>query len=222
MVTALILALGCWGIIPLGPALGLGLLWLEPIAAAPVLAIATGKVLLAQRHQMRSEQLAGWLRTAAAELRAGTSLRSSLVAAVKVYPDLGLEHVARLSVAGRPMAEVSAVMSRVHGMEAASVVLEVTSLTGGSVAPVLEALAAEASDEAGLIAERRSLTVAARWSIALVGGFPLLVLVAQIARGEVARMLRGGVVSAALVIVGIGLLISGMTIAAILMRKARS
>ncbi|MDQ3501465.1 MAG: hypothetical protein M3488_10975, partial [Actinomycetota bacterium] len=180
--TALIFALGCWGIIPLGPALGLGLLWLEPIAAAPVLAIATGKVLLAQRHQMRSEQLAGWLRTAAAELRAGTSLRSSLVAAVKVYPDLGLEHVARLSVAGRPMAEVSAVMSRVHGMEAASVVLEVTSLTGGSVAPVLEALAAEASDEAGLIAERRSLTVAARWSIALVGGFPLLVLVVQIAR----------------------------------------
>lgn len=84
---------------------------------------------------------------------------------------------------------------------------------------MLEALAAEASDEAGLIAERRSLTVAARWSIALVGGFPLLVLVAQIARGEVARMLRGGVISAAVVIVGIGLLVSGMTIAAILMRR---
>ena len=126
--------------------------------------------------------IAGWLRTAAAELRAGMSLRSALAAASRSYPALELEHPSRLAAAGRPMTEVGAAMASVRGMEAAAVVLEVTSFTGGSVAPVLEALAVEAADEAGLAAERRSLTVAARWSIGLVGGFPLLILVVQIAR----------------------------------------
>lgn len=222
MVTALILVLGWWGTIPLGPALGLALLWQEPIAALPVLVVAAGKVLFAQRRELYSEQLAGWLRTTAAELRAGMSLRSSLVAAATVYSGLGLGQMARLAAAGRPMSEVSAALARVPGMEAASVVLEVTGVTGGSVAPVLEALAAESADEAGLTAERRSLTVAARWSIGLVGGFPLLVLAVQIARGEIGRMLNGGIVSAALVVVGIGLLLSGMGIAGFLMRKARA
>lgn len=219
--TALVLAIGCSGIIPLGPAIGLALLWQEPLAAAPVLAVATVKVLLAGRQELYNEQIAGWLRTVAAELRAGMSLRSSLVAAVSTYPELGLEQVARLAAAGRPMAEVGASMARVDGMEAASIVLEITSLTGGSVAPVLEALAAEAADEAGLIAERRSLTVAARWSIGLVAGFPLLVLLIQIGRGEVAKMLQAGFVSAAVVVVGVGFLVAGIATAALLMRKAR-
>lgn len=219
--TALVLAIGCSGLIPLGPAIGLALLWQEPLAAAPVLAVATVKVLLAGRQELYSEQIAGWLRTVAAELRAGMSLRSSLVAAVSTYPELGLEQVARLAAAGRPMAEVGASMARVDGMEAASIVLEITSLTGGSVAPVLEALAAEAADEAGLIAERRSLTVAARWSIGLVAGFPLLVLLIQIGRGEVAKMLQAGFVSAAVVVVGVGFLVAGIATAALLMRKAR-
>lgn len=220
--TALVLAIGCWGIVPLGPAIGLALLWQEPLAAAPVLAVATVKVFLASRRELYSEQVAGWLRTAAAELRAGMSLRSSLVAAVSTYPELGLDQVARLAAAGRPMTEVGASMARVEGLEAASIVLEVTSLTGGAVAPVLEALAAEAADEAGLIAERRSLTVAARWSIGLVAGFPLLLLLIQVGRGEVARMLRGGFVSAAVVVIGIGFLVAGMAAAALLMRRARA
>lgn len=220
--TALVLAMGCWGIVPLGPAVGLALLWQEPLVAAPVLAVATVKVLLASRRELYSEQVAGWLRTAAAELRAGMSLRSSLVAAVSTYPELGLDQVARLAAAGRPMAEVGASVARVDGLEAASIVLEITSFTGGAVAPVLEALAAEAADEAGLIAERRSLTVAARWSIGLVAGFPLLVLLIQIGRGEVTRMLQGGFVSTAVVVIGIGFLVAGIATAAILMRKAQA
>lgn len=222
MLSALVVAMGCWGAMPIAPALGLALVWQKPLVAAPVLGVATARVLVARKREHRSEMIAGWLRTAAAELRAGMSLRSALAAASRSYPALELEHPSRLAAAGRPMTEVGAAMASVRGMEAVAVVLEVTSLTGGSVAPVLEALAVEAADEAGLAAERRSLTVAARWSIGLVGGFPLLILVVQIARGEIARMLSGGVVSAALVLAGVVLQLSGLATVALLMRKARS
>jgi Flp pilus assembly protein TadB len=219
---ALIIALGLWGTIPVVPALGLALLWQAPLIAAPMLAVAAVKVILVQRTQSFSDHLAGWLRTAAAELRAGMSLRSSLVSATSAYPELSLEQVARLAAAGRPMTEVGEAMAHRPGMEAAAIVLEVTNLTGGSVAPVLEALAAEAADEAGLVAERRSLTVAARWSIGMVGGFPLVVLAVQIARGEIGHMLSNGPVSAALVIAGVVLLVAGVLTALQLMRRARS
>jgi len=206
----------------LGPALGLALLWREPLAAVPVVSVAVARVLLEKRSQLRDEQVASWLRTTAAELRAGASLRSALVAGGAVHTGLGLGRVERLAAAGRPIVEVGEAMRSIAGMEAAAAVLEVTAVTGGSVAPVLEALAVEAGDEAGLVAERRTLTVAARWSIGLVAGFPLVVLAVQIARGEVARLLGAGGLATLLVILGMGLLLAGIATAALLLRRARS
>jgi Flp pilus assembly protein TadB len=222
MIAALVLGLGVWGAMPVVHAAALAVLWQEPTIVAPVLGVATGKVLLAQKREHRSERLAGWLRTTAAELRAGMSLRSALSAAANSYPGLGLARVSRLAGAGRPISEISQELAVVPGLEAVAVVLEVTSITGGSVAPILESLAVEAADEAGLAAERRSLTVAARWSIGLVGGFPLLLLTTQLVRGEIGRMLDGGVVSAVLVLVGVVLLVSGLAIVGLLMHRART
>ena len=103
----------------------------------------------------------------------------------------------------------------------AAAVLKVASLTGGSIVAVVEALAVEAADDHVLAQETRSLTVAARWSIGLVGGFPLVVLTVQVMRGEVAAMLSEGPVSQVLVGLGVLLLTLGMGSVLVLMRRAR-
>jgi Flp pilus assembly protein TadB len=114
---------------------------------------------------------------------------------------------------------MSLVLADHEGMEAVAAVLTVAGSTGGSVVAVLETLAAEAADEASLHKEKRSLTAGARWSIALVGGFPLAVLVAQIFRGELGHLLSAGPVAAGMVVVGVSLLALGLLAVGVLLKR---
>jgi Flp pilus assembly protein TadB len=114
---------------------------------------------------------------------------------------------------------MSLALTEHHGMEAVAAVLAVAGTTGGSVVAVLETLAAEAADEASLHNEKRSLTAAARWSIGLVGGFPLVVLAAQIVRGELGQMVSAGPVAAAMIVIGISLLSLGLLAVGLLLKR---
>ncbi|MGH8924971.1 MAG: hypothetical protein ACRDWA_10100 [Acidimicrobiia bacterium] len=221
MLTGLIITLGLWGHLSLTETVILALTWSSPELAAGPLAVALGLVLRAKRRSTRAGLVAGWLRTASGELRAGNSLRSAIAGAVGAYPELGLTRVGRLAEAGRPFSEMSLVLADCEGMEAVGAVVAVAGSTGGSVVAVLEALAAEAADEATLQGEKRSLTAAARWSIGLVGGFPLAVLATQIVRGDLALMLSAGPVSAAMVVGGVSLLLLGLLMVGVLLRRVR-
>jgi Flp pilus assembly protein TadB len=219
VLTGLIIALGLWGFLPVTETVILALTWSRPEVAVVPLTIALGLVLRAKGRSNRASLVAGWLRAAAGELRAGTSLRSAIAGAVDAYPEIGLERVGRLARAGRPLSEMSLALTEHDGMEAVAAVLAVAGSTGGSVVAVLETLAAEASDEASLQNEKRSLTAAARWSIGLVGGFPLAVLAAQIVRGEVGQMVSAGPVAAAMVVVGVSLLSLGLLAVGVLLKR---
>ncbi|MGH8958772.1 MAG: type II secretion system F family protein [Acidimicrobiia bacterium] len=222
MLTGVIVALGLWGHLSAVETVMLALIWSRPEVAAGPLAVALALVLRAKRRSSRSGLVAGWLRAAAGELRAGNSLRSAIGGAVTAYPDLGLERVGRLASAGRPLSEMSLALAGHDGMEAAAAVVAVAGSTGGSVVTVLETLAAEAADEATLQSEKRSLTAAARWSIGLVGGFPLVVLATQIVRGELGSMLAAGPVPATMVVIGVFLLALGLLVVGMLLRRVRT
>ncbi|HKZ19074.1 MAG TPA: type II secretion system F family protein [Acidimicrobiia bacterium] len=222
MLTAIILCLGLRGELAAAHALLLALTWSSPEVAVGPLAMALGLVFRDKGRSTESALVAGWLRTAAGELRAGSSLRSAVARAVEAYPDLGLERIRRLADAGRPLSEMSVVLAEREGMEAIAAVVAVAGSTGGSVVKVLETLATEAADEATLQREKRSLTAAARWSIVLVGGFPLAVLAAQILRGELGTMLAAGTVPAAMVVIGVSLLTLGLLTVGLLLRRVRT
>ena len=222
MLTGVILALGLCGRLSAAHTFLLALTWSSPEVAVGPLVVALGLVLRDKGRWTRSALVAGWLRAAAGELRAGSSLRSAIAGAVDAYPDLGLERIGRLANAGRPLSEMSAALAERQGMEAVAAVVAVAGSTGGSVVKVLETLATEAADEATLQREKRSLTAAARWSIGLVGGFPLAVLAVQVIRGEVASMLAAGTVPAAMVVIGVSLLTLGLVTVGLLLKRVHT
>lgn len=222
MLTGVILSLGVLGQLSAAHAFLLALTWSTPELAVGPLAVALGLVLREKGRATETTLIAGWLRTAASELRAGSSLRSAIAGAVDAYPELGLDRFGRLAKAGRPLSEMSSVLAEREGMEAVAAVVAVAGRTGGSVVQVLETLATEAADEATLQREKRSLTAAARWSIGLVGGFPLAVLAVQVLRGEMSSMLAAGTFSAAMVVIGLSLLVLGLVTVALLLRRVRA
>jgi Flp pilus assembly protein TadB len=220
MLIALLMAGAVAKYLPPVPTLAAALIWSRPTAATPVLGGAALAAIHQRRRFSRADQIAGWLRTAASELRAGGSLRNAVIGACQAVPDLELARASRLASVGRPLDEVAGAMIGVEGMSAVAATLVIASRTGGSVVPALEALMGEAVDEAALEQERRSATAQARLSIAIVGGFPVAVLATQIARGEIGQLLSGGPVAVALVLIGVALLVGGLVTVGVLMRRA--
>jgi hypothetical protein len=76
-------------------------------------------------------------------------------------------------------------------------------------------------DEASIDRERRELTVAARLSVAMVGGFPLVVFAYQLISGQAARLVRSGPLGAGTLVIGSLLLAAGLGAVALLLRRAR-
>lgn len=220
MLAAVLAAAAIVGRLEWRQALALGVIWESPLVGAIAL---TGAVAWGRWRQMRasrSASIAVWLRAMSGELRAGASLRMAFVASADAAPELRLDAATRAAQVGRPLEEVGLALSQTADLRPVSAVLRVASITGGAVVTVLEALSVEAADDHALGQERRSLTVAARWSIALVGGFPLVVLMVQLARGELGAMLSAGPIAAFLVFAGVGLLSMGIGSVALLMKRA--
>lgn len=221
MLTSLLLALSIGGLLPMRRGLLLALVWQNPaLACLPVL----GGWAYALRQKRRAHpggSVAAFHRTVAAELQAGRSLRLSLAGACRSVVELDIVRVARLAEAGRPLEEVAAILSTDKRLLPAATAVRVAGVTGGSVAGVFDALTAEAVDDEALRLEQRVLTVQARLSVAMVGGFPLVVLAGQLLSGELSRLVARGPVGAAMVAIGASLLASGLLVVVWLIRATR-
>jgi Flp pilus assembly protein TadB len=217
----LLLAAVCLGYLPAAEGIAVIAIHTQPLVALPALALAVVRSRKAADRTSQPELIAVFLRSVAAELRAGRSLRVALVDSARLDPRIGLGRIVRVAAAGRPMEQVADVMATCPGMSAIATALRVAALTGGSAVPVFESLAVDATDEAALARERRELTVQARLSIAVVAGFPIAVLGYQITSGQAMELVRRGPVGVALLVIGVGFLGIGLGAVALLMRRAR-
>jgi Flp pilus assembly protein TadB len=215
------LAAVCLGYLPLVEGLAIAFIYAQPLVAVPVVGLAAVRSRKLAERTSHPELVAAFLRSVAAELRAGRSLRVALVDSARPDPRLGLARVVRVAAAGRPMEQVADEMAACPGMSGVATALRVAAMTGGSAVPVFESLATEATDEAALARERRELTVQARLSIAVVAGFPIAVLCYQVASGQAMDLVRQGPVGVGLLVIGVGLMGLGLGTVAILMRRAR-
>jgi Flp pilus assembly protein TadB len=221
VLTGLVLAAVCLGYLPPIGGIAAALIYTHPVVALPAVAVAVIRSRRASDRTSQPELVAIFLRSVAAELRAGRSLRVALVDSARLDPRLGLARTVRVAAAGRPMEHVADELATCPGMTATATALRVAAMTGGSAVPIFESLAVDATDEVALARERRELTVQARLSIAVVAGFPIAVLVYQVTSGQAMELVRQGSVGVALLIIGVGLLGLGLAAVATLMRRAR-
>jgi Flp pilus assembly protein TadB len=222
MLTGLVLAGVCLGYLPLVEGIAAAVIWYEPWMAVPVVGLAVIRSRKQANRFSHAELVASLVRSVAAELRGGKSLRVALVDSARVDPRLGLDRVIRVAAAGKPMEEVADEVAACPGMGAIATAVRVSAMTGASAVPVFDSLGAEAADEAALARERRELTVQARLSIAVVAGFPIAVLGYQVVSGQAMQLVRRGPIGVGLLIVGASLLGLGLGIVALLMRRART
>lgn len=158
------------------------------------------------------------LRSLAAELRSGSSLRAALAEAAHAAPALDLSGPTRLAVAGMPMDLVADGVERslsVNGPLAAAA-FRLSSWSGARVAAVFDSLAARAADTAELRREQRAATVQARLSAAIVGLAPLVLSILLVSTGTIP--VRGGV-GLTIVLVGIGLELAGLLLVLAIIRR---
>ena len=221
MLIGLLLAAVCLGYLPMVEAALVAVIYFQPLAALPLMAVAVVRSRKLADRTPRPEVAAAFLRSVASELRAGRSLRMALVECARLDRRLGLARVVRVAAAGRPMEQVADEVAACPGMSGLATALRVAAMTGGSAVPVFESLAVDAADEAGLARERRELTVQARLSIAVVAGFPIAVFCYQLISGQAMDLVRQGPLGVGLLTIGVGLLGLGLGTVAILLRKAR-
>ncbi len=129
-----------------------------------------------------------------AELRAGASLRWALATAADGVDDSTVGEVARLALAGVPLAAIAPHLGGFpqNGRRLAAA-LQVAAIAGGRSADVFARLAQRGAEENALARERRVLTAQARLSAMVVGGLPVLWLVFGGARRIAALAEAGGV-----------------------------
>ncbi len=134
------------------------------------------------------------LRGMAAELAAGASLRSAVVAAAERVPRLDLSAAVRLARAGLPADRIGESLREalpLNGrLSAAAFGLAAT--TGGRAGGIMSTLAARADDVGALARERRALTAQARLSAWVVGGAPLVLLGVMAATGRLSGLMADG------------------------------
>jgi tight adherence protein B len=170
-------------------------------ALSSILVLMWGSIPI-RRCKNRVERLdeARFLGAIAAELRTGASLRTSLAAAAGESPQPALQAVHRLTLSGAPLATIAELLSGLPiSGRSLRVALRVAAVTGGRAAGVFERLGERAIDEAALARERRTLTVQARSSAAVVVALPVLsLMLGGAARiGELITAGGGGAIVAA-------------------------
>lgn len=175
-----------------------------PLIVAAVLII--GAELVQSRRVRRRSTAVDEVRffaTIAAELRAGSSIRSALGDSAAGQEDPTLVAAGRKAAAGEPLGDISATLSDlpINGSRAAAAV-RVVAMAGGRAADVFSRLADRAAEEAQLRRERRALTAQTRLSALVIGGMPVVALVAG-GWGRVRDLVVSGSGGAALA--GIGL-----------------
>jgi len=165
---------------------------------------------------------AAYLQAVAGELRAGSSLRHAVSSASVRATGLRLDRVARLAAAGQPLEGVAdALEGAMPGLGAlAASAVRTAGVTGGRAADVFDALALLATEELGLVRERRAATAQARFSAWIVGGIPVVYLLYAGLSGKLAGLPSAGPVGKVILAAGSLLLAGGIGLMWGMLRKA--
>lgn len=192
----------------------------------PMVALAAVPVWVWWEHRRRRRALpdpddeAAFLRSLAAELSGGASLRSALVVAAGRVPRLDLSSVSRMAAVGMPAESVSAALGDAlpaNGRLASAAWL-LAARSGGPAADVAQSLAVRAADEGALRRERRALTAQARASAWVVTALPALLVLAMLVTGRLASGSEPALVP--ILAVGFGLQACGVAVVWWMLRRA--
>lgn len=190
--------------------------WLV-LLGAPAWAVVQRRRGAAVRPDADDEAL--FLRSLAAELTGGASLRTALAAAAGRAPRLDLTMASRMAAAGLPAERVAGVLDGalpVNGRLASAAWL-LAARSGGPAAAVAQSLAVLAAEEGALRRERRALTAQARASAWVVASLPVILLVAMVAGG---RLFPADPALAPVLVVGLTLQAAGVACVAWMLRRA--
>ncbi len=180
---------------------------------------------VASRMRNRGERGPGdeadLLRGISAELAAGASLRSAVVAAADRTPALDLGPAVRLAHVGFPASRIGEALRSALPLNGRLVAaaFRLAATTGGKAAGIMSTLAVRADDVGALARERRALTAQARLSAWVVGGAPLLLLVVLAATGRLSGLLSDPV-GRLVLIAGGALELAGAAVVVLMIRKA--
>ena len=148
----------------------------------------------------------------AAELRAGATLRSAVVHIAD--SNEALAEAAALAGAGRPMRQVvqaaAPAMGRYAGITVSA--LRIAAETGGSIVPVVEQLVTEVMALDELARERRAAMAPVLLQSVIVGGIPLVTLLAMTLSGKLLSLAARGPWHAGMVLVGGALVVVGSSV----------
>lgn len=170
------------------------------------------------RRRQLAEHEAGFLRTWATEVAAGSSIRLGLASAAASHPELPAGAAARLARAGRSPAEISQALKPALAINgtAAAAFLEIANLTGARAAPVLTEMAVRAAERRDIADMRRAETAQVRLSAWLVGGVPLVLSAVLFATG---RGPTGSGAALVISLVGAALIVLGALISIVLLQR---
>jgi Flp pilus assembly protein TadB len=220
MVKVTVLAIGvAAGLPPITLGLAAAVMW-QPfliLAGAPAWAVVEHR----RRRSLRPgpDDEAVFLRSFAAELDGGASLRSALAVATDRAPRLDMAAAARMATAGLPAERVAASIEAslpVNGRLASAAWLLAAS-SGAPAAAVTQSLAVLAAEEGALRRERRALTAQARASAWVVGALPAVLLAVMLGGG---RLSVADPALAPVLVAGLGLQIAGVAVVVWMLRRA--
>lgn len=221
MVMALGLAAGLVTGVPVPSLVALAVAVWQPTWALGAVLAWTGLTLKRTRPGPEDAE-AAYLHAVAGELRAGSSLRHAISSAFDPATGLRLDRAVRLAAAGQPLEQVAEALERgMPGLGAlAASAVRTAGVTGGRAADVFEALALLATEELGLVRERRAATAQARFSAWIVGGIPVAYLLYAGLNGKLANLPSAGRVGNVMLAAGSLLLAGGVGLMWGMLRKA--
>lgn len=211
-----------------------GLAWRVPLVVllclaasvyAPGVALAgvVGLTVLDRTRSRRGDHEGGFLQAVAAELRAGAALRIAIADAAERVPSLPLHRAARLARAGRPLGEVAGEVVRglTRNGPLVAAAMRIAGTTGGRVAGTFDELALLATEDMEVRAETLAATAQARMSAWIVAGIPVVYLVFAAATGRLSALVRIGPAGMAVLGVGSALLIAGVGVIVVIVRRTK-
>jgi Flp pilus assembly protein TadB len=188
--------------------------------AAPVLAAGVAVSMRRAARDLPDDDESTFLRAVSAELHAGATLRTALIAATDRAPDLDLGVWARRATAGRPLAVLAEELR--HRLPEAgrttAAAITFASVSGGASHGIFAGLA-QAADEARAVHRERSLATAqVRFSALVVAAAPIPVLVWLALEGTFGALIAMPAGQVVLVL-GIGFEVVGIAATALMLRR---
>jgi len=189
----------------------------RPVVGVVAVVIWAIAVRLLDRPGPAPEQEADLLIRVVGELEGGASPRSALLSAARREQVVDLARASRLIEAGQPTSAVAVAVGAAlpHNGRMASAAWALAGDAGSPAAPVMRLLARRAGERGRLDRDRRALTAQARATAWLIAGLPLIVLVFLGLSGRL-----GSGPALPVVIIGVGLQLTGLGIVISMMRHA--